>query len=592
VLKKLFVTVAILSAVVFVSLGTSFSQLKTKKSVDSTFIKQQSISMGHLKRQMVTEIIPLVAVSYDDGYRSIVDSVLTEYHSIDSPFRVYGKSKGRSSFLGTAFVAAFRQTSTVGSGCKMGKDGWITLRNAGWEIGSHTWDHGQGHSWYDSLNALKSAPYDSLEWEVAETYKCFVDTLGWSDVVSFAYPQSFITPVYSEIVGKYFKYGMGSLGKDGDLNFGATQIYEIASSSGGRGISFGGIGYGAVYDPLTIPRLSTSTPTWATFRQDIFDLIDAWSAGIIVVAHNPIDHGLCDGDPNDALFAGGGQTWGDFISLLDTLEADGQIEVVTVKELMERVYSRPISPSANWMDWKMKDADGDGYPNGISGIPSDRQIAPRHIVGDYTLSMNSEIATDTVGVNGGDVWGLTKFSGGIGYVFKPLAVSALEPGDIVEFGAYFCVMDTTCGDLTGCSSDTTIFSIASLTPAIQGRWAIHHGVESESSLTYRNQDAGWFSWNVSINNRNYILYPRSSGQFTQWTPIFERVRITTVPDSISIAKTLAAPVTSVDFRNIDAIAMCFNVGHTSTCEDDSLYNRIGISHPWVKIRKSKQAPNW
>ena len=594
-LKKIVLSVVLVLMFVFTTSSTSFAQLRTKKSVDSTFIEGQSISLEHLRREVVTEIIPLVSISFDDGYRSVIDSVFPEYLDIDSPYRVYGKSKGRSDFVATAFVVGSKQDATVGSGCKMGKEDWITLRNAGWEIGAHSWDHGQNHTWYGSLDSVRTAAYDSLEWEVEECYKLFVDTLGWNDVVSYAYPYGRVTPVYKQIVGKYFKYGIGYNLKSSNNN--ATQLYQVASTSGGRGITQGAIGYGAVFDPLDVPRMSTTTPTWATFRQDILDAVDAWSVGIIVILHSPVDHGLCDGDPTDALFQSGGETLGDMVAFFDTLEADRQIDIVTVKELMARTYSRPISPSANWVDWKMKDADGNGYPNCISGVTNDRQLSPNHIIGDYPIAISgqSEVTSDTVGVNGGDIWGLTKMSAGIGYIFKPLAISALEPGDILEFGVHAAIMDTTCGDDSDCSSDGTIFSIDNLGLFLQGRWMTLHGVEDDSTRTWRNQDVGWSSQKELMQDRDYILQPRGGSTVTNWAYIYERVRIGLAqPDSISMARVLAAngDATSVDLANFECFGITFSISHTATCTDDSLFNRIAISHPWVNIKKSNRSPTW
>jgi len=306
--------------------------------------------------------------------------------------------------------------------------------------------------------------------------------------------------------------------------------------------------------------------TWAAIYEDIYETVDAWAAGMIFMAHAP-----CSTMAGGCATEGQAYPWYLLISTLDTLRAEGLCEVVTAGELLDRMCSRPIAPGANWIDGRMKDADGNGIPNGIhDGVNADWSQSgaePRHHVGRYPLEFRGESQSDTIGVDGGDVWGLCSTSQGLGFELKPVATMACEPGDIVEVGAYFCLVDSFYGDGTHQAGDSSIYhsDFVALKPYVWISAFSHAAVMAESSAvgTYVDQTATGrhLSAKTTINDasRTYMW----NGEDTEWLHVFKQLRVRSWYDLIQMRVECTY----------------------GTAPIDSISNKIAISSPYVHVKK-------
>jgi len=462
-----------------------------------------------------------------------------------------------------AIVGKYAKAESIA--CRMGFNEIRTLYNAGWEIAGHATGKTQGWLVENDITKLHyRGCADSFHSEVGECYQLLADTLGFWDIKTWVYPNGFWSPDYARVVGEYYRYGI-VVGSTIDTRRSHTIPLSIDQAYGWD-IDRGALGYGAIFDPLNVPRV-TNKLTRAALYEDIHETINAWGAGQIFMAHAPCSTRTSGCTLNDEL----SYPWYWLIATLDTLRAEGLCEVVTAGELLDRLCSRPIAPGANWIDGRMKDADGDGAPNGIhSEITADWSPsgpAPRHHVGRFPLEYLGEVQSDTIGVDGGDVWGLCSTSQGLGFELKPIATMAVDPGDIVEMGAYFCVVDSFFGDGTHQAGDSSIYhdDFTGLMPYIWSSAFSHYAVMEDSSAlgAFVEQTTGnrLKSTKKIINDAGRTY--QWNADDTVWLHVYEQFRAREWYDLLQLRVEVAygsAPI-------------------------DSIENKIVISSPYVHVKK-------
>ena len=565
---KAFIRWASVLLVLFLSAPQVAAQYRGTTKADSSSIRPNTIGPGHLHPNYVEKIRPLIAICYDDGYYSVWDSCYWHLHLPPAPATVYSQGDSASvSGLGLmpATIAIVGKQvsgdSTDGSSCKFGFEQTDYLRNAGWEIAAHSWTHGNKWLTGDYADLWAYGSRDSFEAEIGKMYRLLADTLGWDDVVTWVYPYGETSPEYAQAVGNWYRYGI-SVGNVHVTARNATQSLMV-NHADSKNIDLGALGYGAIYSPLDVPR-HTNKDTWADVWGDIHKAINGWATGLIFMAHHPCTTSYCgSGEPTSDLRLSSAYdySWYDFIATLDTLRAEDQIEVVTVRELLDRMTGRPLSPSANWIDGRMKDADDNGKPNGAYETPG------RHHVGKFPMEHLGEAQSDTIGVDGGDVWGIKNYSGGLGLSYWGTCASAVNAGDMLEIGAYFCIIDTTYG-----TEDSTLWDIdgAKLNPTVLVRGYDHSGADQDSTtFTLQSTDALMKSQQPALLDVNHIYVYRDDGT-TQWLHLYRNIRAR---------------------QQWDTFRVYFYLDHPAGAPDEALYDKVGISSPYIHVKK-RQGVKW
>jgi len=566
---KTFIRWTLILLVLFFGTAPVAAQYRGTVPVDSSSIRQSSISYEHMQPNYVEKIRPLIAICYDDGYYCVWESCYWHLHRPPAPAVTYSQGDSASvpglgvmpATLGIVGVTIGRD-SLGGESCKMGGTQIRQLRDAGWEIAAHSWGHGAGTKWLtgNDVDIWNLADRDSFEAEVGMTYRLFADTLAWPDVVTWVYPFGVHTIEYAQTVGRWYRYGIG-VGNDHADRRNATQAY-MRNYVSGRCIELGALGYGAIPSTLYVPR-RTNKDSRADIWDDIYDTIDNWAAGFIFMGHNPCSTSFCGADePTSDLRQSSAYdySWYDLIATLDTLRAEDQIEVVTVRELLDRMTARPISSYANWIDGRMKDADGDGVPNGATDWGTG-DISPRHHVGRFPMEFRGESMSDTIGVDGGDVWGICEYSGGLGCGYWGHCASAAHPGDIIEVGVFLSLIDTTFWGGT----DSTLWDTAnaSLQPCVFLRAYEHSGVDEDSTtFSLQSVDAHMKTVQPQLLDANHTYVYR--GADTEWLHLYRQIRVQQQWDTYRIMLYINGP---------------------AGIESDSLSNKVGMSAPYLHIKR-------
>lgn len=139
-------------------------------------------------------VAPQVAITFDDGYRNLLDHAVPVLERLGFPATVFAVSDwcGRDSGWPSQPPAVPRRPL-------LDRDALRAMGRAGWQIGSHTCSHPQ-------LTTLDDA---ALERELADSRACLEEALG-TPVESFAYPYGTLDARVRAAAARHFELACGT----------------------------------------------------------------------------------------------------------------------------------------------------------------------------------------------------------------------------------------------------------------------------------------------------------------------------------------------------------------------------------------------
>jgi hypothetical protein len=355
--------------------------------------------------------VPLVSLVFDDGYRADCESLYSvTYANLETLVARGLVSSDTFDVMplcvpvrwGTVvaedddYITPDMMKKYVASGWElMGHDNILTPEGASVFFNNTYYVRGGWNTLYswNGWGNSTSAVLDSFEAE----FLVALDSLGkyvGDRIHSWAYPLSKSSPTYQYFISKHFRQGILPGSRVSSNNRPANPTTKImqptikpsaATAETERLITYGGKMQSGIKGFSVLPRWSWEND--ASSKEELQHIINAaidMNAWVVLYGHDPMtDHNSVD--YMEDYWDGGGDSgaWNfgfkGFMYWLDSLRAEGLIDVVTVNEGADRVLRSPIKPGAEWLrilDWPNSDssaapqigagATSEGYiPNGF-----------------------------------------------------------------------------------------------------------------------------------------------------------------------------------------------------------------------------------
>jgi hypothetical protein len=307
------------------------------------------------------EPVPMVSFVFEGGFKADIDSFIEDSQSLYDHF----SSSATASFYDAPMTA----TTILRIGRVQFPEGKFVDSSFAYELANiRKWDVGASGfyssndsvvlggvkltgfgEWYvDSLFSLGGGEawnVDSIGRDVFLSYDILADVIGKENVRTWSYPDSGYSPEIAAVVGRHFDYGV--LPTSGDVE---DNLYENISTLGVvlTGDSDGDclLFYGGRPD-LCSKKLVLPMKSWDLTKvelQKILNYAIDLNAWIIFYGNDPYSLDL---DANS--FSGAWTTrFYNVMHWVDSLRSIGKMDVVTVAEGADRLFSKDIRAGADW----------------------------------------------------------------------------------------------------------------------------------------------------------------------------------------------------------------------------------------------------